>query len=88
MDGGHVVDVSGKFFLRLSELSMLLLILLRNGVEAAIQIINLFRQLAQLSAVLHVPLLQCLGVLLFELGDQCRQVCSFVHTSLHISAIP
>ena len=75
MQGGHVVDV-------------LLLVLFGDGVEAAIQIYNLFRQLAQLGAMLHVPLLQCLGMLFLKLGNQCRQVCSFVHTSLHVSATP
>ena len=88
MEGSHVVDVAGKFLLRLSKLSMLLLVLLSDSVETAIRIFNLFRQLAQLGAMLHIPLLQCLGMLLLELGDQCHQVCSFVHTSLHVSVIP
>ena len=88
VEGSHVIDVAGKFLLRLSKLNMLLLVLLSDGVEAAVQIFNLFRQLAQLGAMLHIPLLQCLGMLLLELGNQCRQVCSFVHTGLHVSAIP
>ena len=88
MEGCHVIDMAGKFLLRLSKLNMLFLVLLSDGVEAADQIINLFRQLAQLAGMLQIPLLQCLGMLILELGDQCRQVCSFVHTSLHISAIP
>ena len=49
---------------------------------------NLLRQFAQLGAMLHVPLLQGLGVLFLELGYQCRQVCSFIHTGLHVSAVP
>ena len=88
MEGGHVVDVGGKSLFRLPKLSMLLLVLLGECVEAAVQICNLFRQFAQLSAMLHVPLLQCLGMLFLELGNQCHQVCSFVHTSLHVSVIP
>ena len=88
MEGSHVVDVAGKFLLRLSKLNMLFLVLLSDDVEAAGQIINLFRQLAQLAGMLQVPLLQRLGMLLLELGNQCRQVCRFIHTSLHVSAIP
>ena len=87
VESSHVVDVAGKFLLRLSKLNMLLLVLLSDDVEAAGQIINLFRQLAQLGAMDHIPLLQCLGMLLLLLCNQCRQVCSFVHTSLHVSAI-
>ena len=88
MEGSHFVDVAGKFLLRLPKLSMLFFVMLGDGVEAAVQICNLFHQFAQLGAMLHVPLLQCLGMLLLELGNQCRQVCSFVHTGLHVSAIP
>ena len=48
--GRHVVDVRGKVFLRLSELSMLLFVLFGDGVEAAVQIFYLLGQLAQLRA--------------------------------------
>ena len=61
MEGRHVVDMAGKFLLRLSKLSRLLLVLLGDGVEAAGHIIYLFRQFAQLGAMLHVPLLLELG---------------------------
>ena len=88
MEGSHVVDVASKFLLRLSKLNMLFLVLLGDGVEAAGQIINLFRQLAQLGGMLHILLLQRLGVLLLDLGNQCRLVCSFIHTCSHVSAIP
>ena len=57
MEGGHVVDVGGKFFLCLFKLNMLLLVLLSDGVEALVQAFDLLRQLAQLSAMDHVPLL-------------------------------
>ena len=87
MESRHVIDMAGKFFLRLPKLNMLFFVLLADGVEAAGQIIYLFRQLAQLGDVFQVPLLQGLGVLLFELVNQRHQVCSFVHTSLHVSAI-
>ena len=88
MQGGHIVNMRGKFILRLPKLKLQLFVVLGNGVEAAVQICNLFRQLAQHGAMLHVPLLQSLGVIFLKLGHQCRQVCSFVHTSLHVSAIP
>ena len=57
MEGGHVVDVGGKFFLRLSKLNMLLLVPLSDDVEALVQIFYLLRQLSQLGAMLHIPLL-------------------------------
>ena len=85
---GHRVDMRGKFLLCLPKLSMLLLVLLGDDVEAAVQIGNLLRQFAQLGAMLHVPLLQGLCVLFLELGYQCRQVCSFIHTGLHVSVVP
>ena len=57
MEGSHFVDVAGKFLLRLSKLNMLLLVLFSDDVEATVQIVNLFRQLAQRAGMLQIPLL-------------------------------
>ena len=86
--GGHVVDMCGQFFLRLPKLKLQLFVSFGDGVEAAIQIANLLCELAHFRAMKHVTLLQGLGVLLLLLGNQCRQVCSFVHTGLHVRAVP
>ena len=82
MDGGLLRCPKGtRHFL------VLLLAILHDGLEVGGQIVKLFRQLAHFGSMLHVPLLQRLGVLLLELGDQSHQVCSFVHTALHVSVI-
>ena len=92
MEGGHFIGMAGKFFLRRPDSTrhvlMLLLAGLYDSLEAGGQILNLFRQLAHVGGVLHVPLVKLLGVILLELGDQSHQVCSFVYTGLHVSVIP
>ena len=88
MQGGHIIDMSSKFILRLPKLIQQLLVVFGNGVEAAVQAGDLLRQLAHFRAMMYVPLLQGLGMLFLQLGHQCRQVCSFVHTGLHVSDVP
>ena len=88
MQGSHIIDVSGKSVLRLPKLALQLFVVLGDGVEAAVQTGDLLRQLAHFRAMVQVPLLQGLGMLFLELGYQCRQVCSFIHIGLHVSAIP
>ena len=92
MDGGHFIGMTGKFLLRRPDsrrhVVMLLFASLHDGFEAGGQIANLVRQLSHVTGTLQVPLLKLLGVIFLELGDQCHQVCSFVHTGLHVSVIP
>ena len=49
------------------------------------QVFNLLRQLAAGSCMGHVPLLQLLGVVRLQLCNLSGKICSFVHTSLHVS---
>ena len=86
--GGHIVDMRGKFILCLPKLKLQLFVVLGDGVKAAVKVGDLLRQLAQFRAMVDVPLLQSLGMLFPELRHQCRQVCSFIHTCLHVSAVP
>ena len=88
MQGGHIIDVGGKSVLRLPKLVLQQFVVLGNGVKAAVQAGDLLRQFAHFRAMVHVPLLQGLGMLFLELGYQCRQVCSFIHTGWHVSAFP
>ena len=82
VQGGHIVNMRGKFILRLPKLKLQRFVVLGDGVEAAVQAGDLLRQLAHFRAMIHVPLLQGLGVLLLALGYQRRQVCSFIHKGL------
>ena len=92
MEGSHLVSMAGKLILRfpegLSHVVMRLLVVLHDSLKVGGEVVKLLRQFAHLGSMLHVPLLQRLGVLLLELGNQCRQVCTFVYTDLHVSAIP
>ena len=45
MEGSHFVDVAGKLLLCFSKLNMLFFVVLGDGIEAAGQFFNLFRQL-------------------------------------------
>ena len=68
--GGHIVEMRGKFVLRLPKLKLQCFVVLGDGVEAAVQAGDLLRQLAHFRAMKHVPLLQGLGMLLLLLGHQ------------------
>ena len=91
MDGVDLIQVVGKsFFGKLHRLGVVFL--LEFGVlchlgKTAGQILDLLRQLADGSGVVHVPLLQLLGVVRLQLHNLLGKICSFVHQSLHVRGV-
>ena len=89
MDGVDLVQMTGKsilgYFHNLGMILLLELGVLRHLGKVVAQILYLIRQLAHRSGMIHVPRLQLLGMFRLQLGNLPGKICSFVHTSLHVS---